>query len=352
MANPVRILIVEDERNVATTLAHALQRASAGAYAVEVCFSAVEAVQRLEAVEFELVISDLRLPSPSGRLPAASGLDLLAMVRRDHPHTRTILMTGFGSEEVEATARQTTDAYLTKPFNLPDVVRLVRRVVRHPESGAGAHVVVVDDELGDLSRHLNELRAEVGAEYVIVLAANGQTLAESGNPGRVERAALNALLCSGMAASGEIARAFSEPHAYDLHYFDGQHSEIYVRKLNENVLLALILELHADSPRMGAVWLALKRTLERVREKASRYEAQLSARLPADIAQSVRIDLDGELDRALGVLDGQGAGEARVSPATVPAPRSRDTYAFDEAVKRGIVDEKTTPAPGRRDRHD
>ncbi len=345
---PVRILIVEDERNVATTLAHALTRASAGGYSAEVCFSAIEAIQRLRGTRYDLVISDLRLPSPSGRLPAASGLDLLAMVRRDYPRTRTILMTGFGSEEVEATARETTDAYLTKPFNLPDVIQLVRTVVRHPESGAGAQIVVVDDDLGELSRYLHELRAELGAEYVIVMAANGQTLAESGDPGRVERQALNALLCGGMAASGEIARAFAEPRPYDLHFFDGQHSEIYVRKLNENVLLALVLELHPDSPRMGLVWLALKRVLERVRERAAHYEAQISARLPADLAQSIRKGLPEEMDRVLGPAALPYSASTDDPPTRRPAPGSFDTFAFEEAVRRGIVDEDTAP-PNRSD---
>lgn len=342
-----QILVVEDERSVAYTLQRALERASGGAYAVDICFSLSDALDRLQQMEYSLVISDLRLQQGSGRLPPESGLTLLAQVRRLYPATRTILMTGYGSEEVESEAKSVTDGYLPKPFNLPDVVSLVQEVIRHPITGAGAQVVVVDDDLSDLSRCLAELRTDVGALYVTLMAVNGQPLVESGDPGAVDRSVLNALFCNSMAASGEIARAFQETTAFDLHYFDGEHIEIYMRKVNENALLAVVLGLDGNPPRMGTVWLSLKRALERARPRAAEYVARAASESARGLDSSLRDGLGAELDRVLN----EPRPMARSSQKTSDDLPSRvdlgvKTIPFQEAVRRGLISEDTVPTQG------
>ena len=117
-----RILIVEDEKNLALTLSIALKRASNGNFAITVCHHGHDALPLIESQKFDLIISDLRLPD-------TSGLSLLEKAKFRHPDTRTIMMTAFGSEQVKAQAKLVTNAYLTKPFNLPDMVQLVKQAV-------------------------------------------------------------------------------------------------------------------------------------------------------------------------------------------------------------------------------
>jgi DNA-binding NtrC family response regulator len=113
-----RILIVEDELTVAQALERALNLPRGGSYAVERCDSAEAALKRLGQEHFDLVISDLRLPG-------MNGLDLIERAHRLSPGIHCVLITAYGSPQVEARARLLTDAYLPKPFRLADMVHIV-----------------------------------------------------------------------------------------------------------------------------------------------------------------------------------------------------------------------------------
>ncbi len=66
MANKTRILIVEDEENIAYTLAQALRRASANDFSVEIQSSPLEAIELFKTQGFDLLITDQRMPGMSG----------------------------------------------------------------------------------------------------------------------------------------------------------------------------------------------------------------------------------------------------------------------------------------------
>jgi DNA-binding NtrC family response regulator len=119
-----RILIVEDELSVAQALQRALNLPRGGSYAVESYASAEAALERLGQEHFDLVISDLRLPG-------MTGLDLIERAHQLSPGIHSVLITAFGSPQVEARARLLTDAYLPKPFRLRDMVRIVGCILDH-----------------------------------------------------------------------------------------------------------------------------------------------------------------------------------------------------------------------------
>jgi DNA-binding NtrC family response regulator len=122
--NNKRILIVEDERLIAMALRRALSLSEVD-YRVEVCDSAEAALERLGDTCFDLLISDFRLPG-------MNGLELIERVRQLSPGTRSILITGFGSPQIEEQARRLADAYITKPFHLGDIIQVVRRILGEP----------------------------------------------------------------------------------------------------------------------------------------------------------------------------------------------------------------------------
>lgn len=122
-----RILIVEDELPVAQALQRALTLPRGGGYSVESCESGEAAIQRLSHAHFDLLISDLRLPG-------ISGLELIELARQRCPGIRSVLITAFGSSQVEERARQLTDAYLAKPFRLGEMIQVVRRILDEGQS--------------------------------------------------------------------------------------------------------------------------------------------------------------------------------------------------------------------------
>lgn len=118
------ILIVEDDDSLAASLAKVLE--SEG-YHVSVARTGDDGCRRLAENDtpVSLVITDLRLPG-------ASGIDLVAHAKENHPHLPVILVTAFGTAEtaIEATKRGAFD-YILKPFEMPEMLDLVDRALKH-----------------------------------------------------------------------------------------------------------------------------------------------------------------------------------------------------------------------------
>lgn len=117
------VLIVEDSEIVARPLQRALQFQLGDAYEVDVCDSAEEALERIQGSNITLLISDLRLP-------ATNGLTLIRQVKEISPQTRRMLMTAFGSLEIEKEAHRLDAVYLSKPFSLQDFSEAVQKLLK------------------------------------------------------------------------------------------------------------------------------------------------------------------------------------------------------------------------------
>ena len=132
------ILIVDDDELMRSFLFTILKEEG---HHTEVAGNGKEGLAKLLATEFDLVITDLRMPD-------ISGLDLMREGGKDKPDTRWIVITAFGSIEnaVEAVKAGASD-YLTKPFQNPDELRhVIRRVLREAEAEQTISLLV--EELG------------------------------------------------------------------------------------------------------------------------------------------------------------------------------------------------------------
>jgi YesN/AraC family two-component response regulator len=113
-----KILIVDDEPTLVFFLKQGLQESDLRC-CVDNASSSQEALSKLTLERYELLITDLRMPG-------ISGLTLIEVARSLYPNIHVILMTAYGSRDVEEKASQLrVDAYLTKPFptaKLRDVV--------------------------------------------------------------------------------------------------------------------------------------------------------------------------------------------------------------------------------------
>ena len=119
------ILIVEDELGVAQPLKRALDLSPNKLYHVEICSSGEDGLERLRSKHFDLLISDYRLPG-------MDGLAMLEQARQITPDILSILITAFGSPEVEALVQKLATAYVLKPFHLRDIVNLVQKMLFQP----------------------------------------------------------------------------------------------------------------------------------------------------------------------------------------------------------------------------
>src|SRR5579862_7031895 len=113
-----KLLIVEDDQSVRTTMVTCLELEG---YAVEAVSSTREALDRLEKQNYPIVISDIYLDE-------RTGLDVMRTARRTNPDCLVILMTGRGSmETVMAATEGGAFEYLAKPFEMAQMVDTIRR---------------------------------------------------------------------------------------------------------------------------------------------------------------------------------------------------------------------------------
>jgi DNA-binding NtrC family response regulator len=132
------ILIVDDDELMRSFLSTILKEEG---HHTEVAGNGKEGLTKLVAAEFDLVITDLRMPD-------MSGLDLMRQGGKDKPDTKWIVITAYGSigNAVEAVKAGASD-YLTKPFHNPDELRhVIRRVLREAE--AERTISLLAEELG------------------------------------------------------------------------------------------------------------------------------------------------------------------------------------------------------------
>lgn len=117
-----RILIVDDEPTLVFFLRRGLSESGLNCE-VESVSSSDEALSRLAFDKYRVLITDLRMPG-------INGLTLAAAARALHPAIGIILMTAYGSREVESEAEELmVDAYLTKPFSMDRLRDLVEKLL-------------------------------------------------------------------------------------------------------------------------------------------------------------------------------------------------------------------------------
>jgi len=133
-----RILIVDDDGPMRSFLCTVLGEEG---YRLEEARNGTEGLAMLSASDFDLVVTDLRMPG-------LSGLDLMLEGKKARPEALWVVITAYGSigNAVEAMRSGASD-YLTKPLRDPDELRhVVRRVLREAESEAKIHLL--SEELG------------------------------------------------------------------------------------------------------------------------------------------------------------------------------------------------------------
>ena len=114
------ILIVDDEKNILTSLKRALELE---AFEVDVAGSAKIAQEKFRLREFDLALLDIRLPD-------GDGLDLLQQFKRESPPLQCIVMSGHGGLEaaVEATKRGAF-TFLSKPIGIEQLLVSIKNAL-------------------------------------------------------------------------------------------------------------------------------------------------------------------------------------------------------------------------------
>lgn len=111
-------MVLDDEPIVGDRLRPALEKEG---FFVEVFTDSTAAMDRLKEKAFGVLVTDVKMRGPSG-------MDVLRFIREKAPGTRVIVITGYATIEAshEADALGAVQ-FLTKPFKLKDLVKLVAK---------------------------------------------------------------------------------------------------------------------------------------------------------------------------------------------------------------------------------
>lgn len=117
-----KILIVDDQINTCKSLEAILKKSG---YFCSFTLSAEDALKKVQAEHFDIVITDIRMPG-------MDGLQLLEELKKIQPHLVVIMITGYATikSAVESIQKGAYD-YLPKPFTPEEVRVVIERAAEH-----------------------------------------------------------------------------------------------------------------------------------------------------------------------------------------------------------------------------
>ncbi len=115
-----KILLVDDENIALKHLSHLLRKEG---YSVEACKNGEDAIASLQRVEFDIVITDLRMAN-------VDGIQVLETTRSLYPDTHVILITGFATTETAVEAmRKGAFHYIMKPVQINELRAVIKEAL-------------------------------------------------------------------------------------------------------------------------------------------------------------------------------------------------------------------------------
>ncbi|MBG0812492.1 response regulator transcription factor [Methylosinus sp. H3A] len=149
----MRILLVEDHAALASQVMSRIERAG---YGVDRVGTKEDAVIALEDRAYSLALLDRRLPD-------GDGISLIALLRKKQPAIRILMLTALDAIDDKIDGLEAgADDYLTKPFNLDEMIARIRA---HLRKHGGQPTPPI--ELGALSLDLDERTVSISGRPAV-----------------------------------------------------------------------------------------------------------------------------------------------------------------------------------------
>jgi DNA-binding response OmpR family regulator len=141
----MRILIVEDEHRIATSMKKGLEQES---YAVDISFDGQDGYDKATIEDYDLIILDRMLPE-------MDGVDICKNLRKENIHTPILMLTAKGELNDKVTGLDSgADDYLIKPFAFEELLARIRALIRRPRDEVGTVLSYDDLTLNTLTHEI------------------------------------------------------------------------------------------------------------------------------------------------------------------------------------------------------
>jgi len=143
----MKILIIEDEAELARSISEYLSKEN---YLCEFAGTYKQAIEKVEAYEYDCVLLDLMLPG-------GSGMRILEVIKQQNKQEGVIIISAKNAMEDKVEGLQIgADDYLSKPFHLPELAARIYSVIRRKSFGNSNFI------------QQNELKIDLLAQSVFV----------------------------------------------------------------------------------------------------------------------------------------------------------------------------------------
>jgi len=138
----MKVLLVEDDPDIATFMRHGLEEES---YTVDIANNGLNGLALANAEHYDLIILDIMLPG-------INGMELCKRIRDEGIKTPILMLTGLDATENKVEALEIgADDYVTKPFSFPEMIARIKALIRR-SSDSGSELSLADLRMDLLSR--------------------------------------------------------------------------------------------------------------------------------------------------------------------------------------------------------
>ncbi len=201
----MKVLIVEDEKNLAEIIKEGLEKQS---FAVDICFDGEEGLFMAETYAYDAVILDIMLP-------IMDGLTLLKKLRAKKVSVPVLMLTARGTMEDKVKGLDTgADDYLVKPFEFPELISRLKAIIRRSRGEASA-IISIDD---------------------LTIDINTRSVKRNNKEIRLSSREYNILLHLALNRERVISRSSLAEHIYDIDYdLDSNIMDVYINYLRNKI---------------------------------------------------------------------------------------------------------------------
>lgn len=262
MSEIKHILVVDDHFEMLEFLRSTLELADYECQVLAVP-SAEEALLEIQLAQFDLLITDVRLPG-------MSGFDLVRRAKKRRPEMPVIMLTGYRSDQGQQEAEELgVYRYFGKPIDADVMLTTVQHALfGEPEPVEEAVVsdlpeVTMDVEVDlspDTLKRLDSLLTDTGAMCVTLMAA-GKVVHETGVDEGLDLQKMASVLTANWQNNLRLEDDLGGGELFSLQYQTGRNFELYTVNVGVHYLVSLFFDISAQRGRIGTVWMFVQRAV-------------------------------------------------------------------------------------------
>jgi Response regulator containing CheY-like receiver, AAA-type ATPase, and DNA-binding domains len=324
------VLIVDDEEAVLYVLRNSLLKFG-HEFRILTAQDGKTALHYFEKFQIDLLITDYRMPG-------MNGLELIETIRNVQPNTHIILITAFGSEEIETKAtRFNVFAYLKKPLDLLSFRQTVKNALGDLSNPTSGLAVQTSNTQQLISNWIERLHSESGATCVMVADTREKSSLCIGDSDRLRKEQLISFLSTSLAIAEKAGEFIDEDNKNNLWlYRRGSQEDLFASRLDADHLLVLLI----SSQTVNVNKEALSRQIDVTRTHLQKiFTESIDTEKEALFGQGFNQAVQSELDKLFDDLPSSLSPNDSAFPPTSNgnAAASSFTMSYEEALALGLI---------------